>query len=51
MSDNFIFTYVCYAKLGIGRDLAIQLAGCGAEVYGVSRTEEHLASLKVVLEW
>jgi hypothetical protein len=32
---------------GIGRDLALKLAACGGEVYGVSRTAEHLQSLKV----
>jgi len=45
--DKKIIITHCFG--GIGRDLALKLAACGGEVYGVSRTPEHLQSLKVLI--
>jgi hypothetical protein len=46
LASNIVQVKAVY-DAGIGRDLALKLAACGGEVYGVSRTAEHLQSLKV----
>jgi hypothetical protein len=46
LASNIVQVKAVYFA-GIGRDLALKLAACGGEVYGVSRTAEHLQSLKV----
>ncbi len=47
LTPNILLHVKAVCDAGIGRDLALKLAACGGEVYGVSRTAEHLQSLKV----